>query len=206
MNAFQQTLTALKIVPVVTPYTVESTVAMTKAMMAGGINSVEITLRTGCAWEAIAAVQALDLPIKVGVGTITNAELFLKAADLNVDFAVSPGVTTGLLDVARESQLQLLPGIASASELMLGLEYGIETFKLFPAMAINAPALLSAFAGPFPDVKFCPTGGINAENASAILAMPNVVCVGGSWMIPKQAVETEDWDAITDLSRRAMSV
>ena len=159
MNLFQETLKALKIVPVVTPYSVQATIEMTKAMVAGGIGSVEITLRTECAWDAIKAVQALGLPLKVGVGTITDAELFAQAEDLGLDFAVSPGITTRLLSRAQDSSLPLLPGIASASELMHGLEYGIKTYKLFPAMAINAPALLSAFSGPFPDIKFCPTGG-----------------------------------------------
>ena len=206
MNSFQKTLSALKIVPVVTPYDVESTVEMSKAMVAGGIGSVEITLRTECAWDAIQAVKDLDLPLQVGVGTITNAELFAKAEAMALAFAVSPGITTSLLKRAQGSSMPLLPGIATASELMQGLEFGIETFKLFPAMAINAPALLSSFAGPFPDVMFCPTGGVNSENAGALLARPNVVCVGGSWMVSKSLVENKQWSEIERISKQAMSI
>ncbi|BFM07421.1 bifunctional 4-hydroxy-2-oxoglutarate aldolase/2-dehydro-3-deoxy-phosphogluconate aldolase [Halioxenophilus aromaticivorans] len=206
MNEFQKSLAELKIVPVVTPYTVQSTIEMTKAMVAGGIGSVEITLRTDCAWDAIKAVQDLGLPVKVGVGTITNANLFAQAEAIQADFAVSPGISNKLLARSEGSLLPLLPGIATASELMQGMDYGISTFKLFPAMAINAPALLSSFAGPFPEIKFCPTGGVTTENAAGLLARPNVVCVGGSWMVSKSLVESGDWSEISRISAAAMAI
>ncbi|WP_317929141.1 bifunctional 4-hydroxy-2-oxoglutarate aldolase/2-dehydro-3-deoxy-phosphogluconate aldolase [Halioxenophilus sp. WMMB6] len=206
MNAFQAQLKQLAVIPVVTPYSVNTTLKMTEAMLAGGIASVEITLRTDCAWESIAAVMAERLPVKVGVGTITSVELFKRALDCGADFAVSPGITPKLIEYAAQTKLPFLPGIATASELMMGIEAGFETFKLFPAMAINAPALLSAFSGPFPETKFCPTGGVNEKNATELLARNNVICVGGSWMIPKAAVEAQEWAKITELSKEAMSL
>ena len=206
MNEFQQSLQKLKIVPVVTPYTIDDTLKMTAAMKAGGINCVEVTLRTECAWEAIAELQKAELGVQIGIGTITSAELFIKAAEINPDFIVSPGITPQLLATAQKIGTPFLPGIATASELMMALEFGFSTCKLFPAMTINGESLLSAFSGPFTEVKFCPTGGVNAENAGPLLAKDNVVCVGGSWMIPKQLVQNSDWAAITELSRQAMEV
>lgn len=206
MNEFQKQLKALKVVPVVTPYSVESTLKMTEAMAAGGIGSVEITLRTDCAWEAIAAVKEAGFPVQVGVGTVTNAETMTKAIDIKADFVVSPGITPDVLETAKASGIAFLPGIATASELMYAMSFGYSTFKIFPAMAINAPALLSSFAGPFPEVMFCPTGGVNLDNAPGLLQRDNVVCVGGSWMIPKDLVQAGDWAAITELSRAAMAL
>ncbi|GLS27418.1 bifunctional 4-hydroxy-2-oxoglutarate aldolase/2-dehydro-3-deoxy-phosphogluconate aldolase [Marinibactrum halimedae] len=206
MDNLRQTLKDLKIVPVLTPVSVEKTVEMTRAMAAGGINSVEITLRTDCAFDAIKAVQEADLGVQVGVGTIINAELVHKVADMGVDFAVTPGITPAVLSAAKERELNVLPGVSGPSELMLGLEYGYTNFKLFPAAVVNGLAMLKALAGPFPDICFCPTGGVSESNANEFLSLPNVVCVGGSWMLPKAAIESGDWNTITEISRRAMSL
>lgn len=196
----------LKIVPVVTAYSVEKTVETTRALVAGGINSVEITLRTDCALDAIKAVQDADIDVIVGVGTVTTPELVEKVAAMNVDFAVSPGITTKVLDAARDAQLKLLPGVGTTSELMFGMEYGYKCFKLFPASVINALGLLKAFNSVFPDVNFCPTGGISELNAREHLDRPNVGCVGGSWMIPKAEIDAGNWAKITELSQRAMAL
>ena len=202
----KQDLEKLKIVPVVTAYSVEKTLEMTRAIVAGGINSVEITLRTDCALDAIKAVQDSDIDVIVGVGTVTTPELVEKVAAMNVDFAVSPGITAKVLDAARDTQLKLLPGVGTTSELMYGMEYGYQCFKLFPASVINAMGLLKAFNSVFPGVTFCPTGGVNEKNAREHLDMPNVGCVGGSWMMPKADIDAGNWENITQLSASAMAL
>lgn len=206
MDNFRDELKSLKVVPVVTPYSVEKTLKMTEAMAKGGINSVEITLRTDCALEAIKAVQKENFGVKVGVGTITNVERVHQVADLGVDFAVSPGITPKVLQAAVERDLKLLPGVSGPSELMLGMEYGFKNFKLFPATVVNGYPMLKALAGPFPEICFCPTGGVSPKNAAEFAALPNVVCVGGSWMIAKADVEEGNWDKIEQLSREAVAL
>ena len=206
MDEFQTLLQQFKIVPVVTPYSVNETLKMTEAMIAGGITCVEITLRTDCAWQAFTALKQSGMPVKVGIGTITNTELLRKAIDVKPDFIVSPGVTEKILALAAQHTVPFLPGVASASELMLACEYGFSTLKLFPAMSVNATSLLPSLAGPFTDVKFCPTGGVNLNNAAQLLAMDNVVCVGGSWMIAKPLLQAEDWPTVTQLSKEAMAL
>lgn len=202
----KQDLENLKIVPVVTAYSVEKTLEVTRAIVAGGINSVEITLRTDCALDAIKAVQDSDIDVIVGVGTVTTPALVEKVAAMNVDFAVSPGITAKVLDAARDTQLKLLPGVATTSELMFGMEYGYQCFKLFPASVINALPMLKAFNSVFPGVTFCPTGGVSETNAREHLDRPNVGCVGGSWMIPKAEIDAGNWETITQLSASAMAL
>lgn len=206
MYLTKEDLQALKIVPVVTPYTVEQTVEMTRAMAAGGIRSVEITLRTDCAFEAIEAVKEADLGVSVGVGTVTSSALVEKVAAMDLDFAVSPGITAKVLDAAVANELKLLPGVSGPSELMFGMEYGFKCFKIFPATVVNAMAMLKALNGPFQGISFCPTGGVNVNNAPEFLALPNVGCVGGSWMIPKADIDAGNWEKITEVSKTAMSL
>lgn len=206
MKITAESLSELKIIPVVTPVSVEKTVQMTEAMVKGGIRSVEITLRTDCAFEAIEAVKAANLGVSVGIGTITSAALVEKVAKIGCDYMVTPGITPSVLAAAKESGIDLLPGISGPSELMLGMEYGYEYFKLFPASVVNAIPMLKALGGPFPDVKFCPTGGVNQNNANDHLSLANVVCVGGSWMMPKDAIAAGDWDKVTALSTEAMAL
>ncbi|MBX2808970.1 MAG: bifunctional 4-hydroxy-2-oxoglutarate aldolase/2-dehydro-3-deoxy-phosphogluconate aldolase [Cellvibrionaceae bacterium] len=206
MKITRAALAELKIIPVLTPISVDKTLKMTEAMVKGGIRSVEITLRTDCAFDAIAAVKQADLGVSVGVGTVTSAALVEKVADIGCDYVVTPGITPALLDAAKATQINLLPGVSGPSELMLGMEYGYDHFKLFPAGVINAMAMLKAFAGPFHQINFCPTGGIGLNNAADYLALPNVVCVGGSWMMPKDAIAAEDWERVTTLSAQAMAL
>lgn len=199
-------LKSYKVLPVVTPPAPEQCVELARALSAGGINAIEITLRNETAMEALKAVKASDVQIDVGVGTLTSAEQVEAVADLGLDFGISPGVTPKVLQAAVDTGLNLVPGITSPSEMMLGMEYGLDTFKLFPAGAIGGYNLLKALAGPFPNISFCPTGGISLGNAREFLDLPNVVCIGGSWMVPNDLVNNQDWNAITQLCAEAISV
>ena len=195
-----------KVLPVVTPPAPEQCVELARALAAGGIKAIEITLRNETAMEALKAVKASDVQIDVGVGTLTSAKQVEAVAELGLDFGISPGVTPKVLQAAVDTGLNLVPGITSPSEMMMGMEYGLDTFKLFPAGAIGGYNLLKALAGPFPNISFCPTGGISLGNAREFLDLPNVVCIGGSWMVPSDLVNNQDWDAITRLCAEAVSV
>ena len=199
-------LKSYKVLPVVTPPAPEQCVELARALAAGGIKAIEITLRNETAMEALKAVKASDVQIDVGVGTLTSAKQVEAVAELGLDFGISPGVTPAVLQAAVDTGLNLLPGITSPSEMMLGMEYGLDTFKLFPAGAIGGYNLLKALAGPLPNISFCPTGGISLGNAREFLDLPNVVCIGGSWMVPNDLVNNQDWDAITQLCAEAVSV
>lgn len=205
MSPLMETLQDTRLMPVVTAYSVESTLGLAAALVEGGINAIEITLRTDCALDAIREVKASDIDILVGVGTLTSVADVEAVAKIGVDFAISPGVTTSLLQVGKDTGVKLLPGVATASELMLGLEYGLSEFKLFPAGAINGYELLKAFAGPFGNAKFCPTGGISLANLNQYMELPNVFCVGGSWMVPKDAVLDGDWSRISQICRESLA-
>lgn len=206
MKTLEAKLAEFRVLPVVTPYTVDGTVELARALCAGGIGAIEITLRTDAAIDSIIAVKEAGIDIELGVGTITTSKHVEQIAEIGVAFAVSPGVTARVLDAAKATGLQLLPGISGPSELMLGIEYGLDLFKLFPAGAINGEKMLKALAGPFPEIKFCPTGGINTQNVGDYLSLPNVVCVGGTWMVPDDLVKSGHWPAITDLSAEAISL
>lgn len=204
-SPIMQTLEGTRLMPVVTAYSVESTLSLAQALVEGGINAIEITLRTSCALDAIREVAASDIDILLGVGTLTSAADVEAVAEIGVDFAISPGVTPNILQAGTDTGVKLLPGVATASELMLGLEYGLSEFKLFPAGAINGYELLKAFAGPFPEVSFCPTGGISLANLNQYMELPNVFCVGGSWMVPKDAIVHGEWDRISQICRESLT-
>ncbi len=206
MHNLKSRLAAYRLLPVVTPVTVAGAVELAGALRAGGIRAIEITLRTDVALDALIAVKEAGIDIEVGAGTVTTVERAEKVAAIGVQFAVTPGVTPALLQAARELGLPLLPGVSGPSDIMLGIEYGQEVFKLFPAAAVGGEALLKTLAGPFPEVSFCPTGGIGPANAGDYLALPNVVCIGGSWMAPADLVQAENWQAITELSRQAVAL
>lgn len=201
--SLEQQLSQTQILPVVTPYTPEGTVELAKAMLAGGIGAIEITLRTEAAIESLIAVKEANLDMLVGVGTATNAHDIHKVSDIGVDFAVSPGVTSKILDAARETGVKLLPGVSGPTDILLGFEYGLDLFKLFPAGALGGEKMLKALYGPFPEIKFCPTGGVSPTNILDYLALPNVVCVGGSWMVPTDLVKAASWNQITALCTEA---
>lgn len=172
------------------------------ALAAGGITNLEVTLRTPLGLGAIRLLADRRPQLCVGAGTVLDGRQFQSVLDAGCRFIVSPGCTDELLALGLDSPVPLLPGVATASEIMRGYRLGYRCFKLFPAEICGGVALLRAFAGPFPDVQFCPTGGVTPEMLPAYLAQANVVAVGGSWMVPAALVEAGDWDAITRLCLR----
>lgn len=194
------------VIPVVVIDDADDAVPLAEALVAGGVKVIEITLRTPAAIDAVRAITAAVHDMVVGVGTVRRAEDFASAADAGARFAVSPGLTDRLLAAAKDSGLSYLPGVMTPSEVMRAQEAGLSDLKLFPAEAAGGIALLRGLAGPFPDVTFCPTGGISADTARSYLALANVACVGGSWLTPKAAIAAEDWPAITALARAAVSL
>lgn len=172
-----------------------------RALAAGGVRAVEITLRTPRALECVRRAAAEAPDAVVGAGTVVSIDGLYGAIDAGAAFAVAPGATPGLLSAAAGLAIPLLPGAATASEVMAGLEQGYDRFKFFPAEASGGAALLKALASPFAGVRFCPTGGVTPENAADYLALPNVACVGGSWLVTDDLVRARDWGAIEGLAR-----
>ncbi len=192
------------VVPVVTLDEAADAPAVARAFARGGIHTIELTLRTPASLEAIAAI-ARDVPeVKVGAGTVRSLADLERAAAAGAAFAVSPGSTAELLEAGRNASLPLLPGIATASELLLGASFGYRCFKFFPAAASGGPDAIRALTAPFPEALFCPTGGITLQSAAAYLALPAVLCVGASWLAPADALRARDWKRIETLAREAM--
>ncbi|MDO4434501.1 MAG: bifunctional 4-hydroxy-2-oxoglutarate aldolase/2-dehydro-3-deoxy-phosphogluconate aldolase [Alysiella sp.] len=199
-------LSASPVIPVMAIDDVSCAVDLAHALVEGGIHTLEITLRTE---HGIKAIERIAQEVKdaiVGAGTVINATQLHAVADAGAVFAISPGLNVHLVQAAEKSHIPLIPGIATPSELMLALEYGIDTCKLFPAEVVGGKAMLHALYGPFPDVKFCPTGGISLNTAPDYLKLPNVLCVGGSWLTPKKVVEQRDWQTITQLAAEAAAL
>jgi 2-dehydro-3-deoxyphosphogluconate aldolase/(4S)-4-hydroxy-2-oxoglutarate aldolase len=201
----REQLAGYRVLPVITAEDVESTVALSRALLEGGMRAVEITLRTDVALEAIAAVRSALPDMAVAAGTVTNPRELQAAVEAGCEFHVSPGLTEQLLAAAREAGAMLVPGVATPSEIMLGMDYGLDCFKLFPAVPVGGIALLKALSGPFPGIAFCPTGGLNPDNFRDFLALPNVVCCGGSWMVAPELVRRGEWDTIAQLAVAAMN-
>ena len=194
------------IIPVLTIERLEDAVPLARALVAGGVRTLEITLRTPVAIESAKAIMA-DVPeAVVGIGTILNADDLARAEGIGARFGISPGATPDLLKAAAASALPFAPGIATASELMLGLSHGFNLVKFFPAEQSGGIKALRALAGPFPDVRFCPTGGIAEANAVSWLAEPNVVAVGGSWLCPAADIRSGNWAGITAICNRTMKL
>ena len=194
---------ASPVIPVIVIDELDHAVPLARALVAGGIRVLEVTLRTAHGLPAIRAIAEEVPEAIVGVGTLMQSSDFTKARDAGAVFGVSPGLTKELIDAAKSSGLPLLPGVMTPSEVMCAREAGFHQLKLFPASASGGVAMLKALGGPLPDVSFCPTGGINAETASQYLACDNVLCVGGSWLTPKAALASSDWKAITALAEAA---
>jgi 2-dehydro-3-deoxyphosphogluconate aldolase/(4S)-4-hydroxy-2-oxoglutarate aldolase len=195
------------VIPVLQFQSVDEGVKVCRALYEGGIRTFEITLRTPVALDAIrAVVKDLGSDAIVGAGTLTRPEHFVQARDAGAVFAVSPGITTALALAQAESGLEWLPGIVTPSELITALECGLTTLKFFPAEAAGGIPMLKSIHGPFGDVRFCPTGGITAKTAPDYLALPNVMCVGGTWMVPKDKVAAGDWAGITALAKEAAAL
>lgn len=188
------------VIPVLTMARADDAVPLARALIDGGLTVLEITLRTAAGLGAIEAI-ARDVPqAVVGAGTVMMPEDMTRARDAGAQFAVSPGLTEQL---SRDAALPLLPGVATASEILHGRELGFTRFKFFPAESSGGIAALKAFAGPFADIRFCPTGGITAKTAPDYLALGNVMCVGGSWMAPQAMIDARNWSGIAKLAREA---
>jgi len=198
-----EVLAAGPVMPVVVIDDPAKAVPMARALVAGGIRAIEITLRTPRALEAVRAIAA-EVPEAIpGVGTVLNAADLAAAADAGARFAISPGATPALLAAAQATALPHIPAVATASELMAAMEAGCSVCKFFPAAQAGGVEALKALFGPFPAARFCPTGGIDAASAPAYLALPNVVCVGGSWIVPRAALDGVDFATIERLARAA---
>ncbi|WP_328185666.1 bifunctional 4-hydroxy-2-oxoglutarate aldolase/2-dehydro-3-deoxy-phosphogluconate aldolase [Marinobacter sp. OP 3.4] len=202
----QAVLATGPLVPVITLHREEDAVPLAEALVEGGIRVLEITLRTP---QALPAIEALSkrLPgdVLVGAGTVTDPVAYRQAESAGARFVVSPGITPRLLDYGLTAHAPLLPGVATVSELMLGYELGYRAFKFFPAAVVGGLEGLKAMAGPFPDVVFCPTGGIRRDTARDYLALANVVAVGGTWLTPETQVSQGDWPGITRLVRESLA-
>jgi len=210
MTAKHEELAALfrpaRIIPVLTIERIEDAVPLAKALVAGGVHVLEVTLRTPVAIESAKAIMAHVPAAVVGIGTILNADDLARAEGIGARFGISPGATPDLLKAAAASGLPFAPGIATASELMLGLSHGFNLVKFFPAEQSGGIKALRALAGPFPDVRFCPTGGIGEANAISWLGEPNVIAVGGSWLCPAADVRSGNWAGITAICNRTMKL
>ena len=189
----------VSVMPVLVIKDLETVEPLAEALLAGGIEVFEVTLRTSVALKAIKLLTTAFPKALVGVGTVTNPQQLDCAIEAGAQFAISPGCTQALLKAGCAGAIPLIPGVASVSELMEGLDLGYSHFKLFPAAAVGGVALLRSLYGPFPDARFCPTGGINASNYAEYLALPNVSCVGGSWIVPDEALTQKNWSLITQL-------
>jgi len=194
------------VIPVIVIERAEDAVPLARALLAGGVRVLEVTLRTPVALAAVTAIAREVSEALVGVGTVTRPEELDAAQRAGARFAVSPGLTPALADAARRSSLPLLPGVMTPSEVIAARAAGFSALKLFPAQQAGGIGMLEAMAGPFADVVFCPTGGVRAANAREFLAQPNVACVGGSWLTPRDAVAANDWPRITALAREAAAL
>jgi len=191
------------VIPVIVLHDVAHAVPMARALVAGGIRMLEVTLRTP---QALACMEAIAKEVPeavVGAGTVRSAADALAAANAGAKFAVSPGYTSAVGQACRDHGLSLLPGVATGSEIMMAQEDGYTELKFFPAMQAGGPAMLKAWSGPFFDVRFCPTGGVTPQNAKEFLSLSNVACVGGSWLVPADALARGDWARVEALAREA---
>lgn len=192
------------VIPVIVLNDLDDAVPMAKALMAGGIDVLEVTLRTPIALEAIRLLRE-ELPeALVGAGTITTKNQYQAAVEAGAQFIISPGQTHELLHAGAESNIPFIPGVSSVSEIMEALELGYSHFKFFPAEVVGGVAMLKAIHGPFPDLKFCATGGIHEKNFLDYLSLPNVECVGGSWVVPAAVIKEKHWIQVTELAAAAI--
>ena len=189
------------VIPVIVLDNVAHAVPMARALVAGGVRMLEVTLRTPQALACMEAIARAVPEAVVGAGTVRTPADAQAAARAGARFAVSPGYTHAVGQACRDAGLALLPGVATGSEIMLAQEDGLNELKFFPAMQAGGPAMLKAWSGPLFDIRFCPTGGVTLANAHDFLALPNVVCVGGSWLVPAEALLHGDWERITQLAR-----
>ena len=192
------------IVPVLVINKVEEALPIAEALLAANVKVLEVTLRTPAALDVISII-AKELPEAIiGSGTVTNRQQLQQSYDAGAKFAISPGLTKDLLQAGNEGNIALIPGISSISELMDGADYGYDHLKFFPAEASGGVNAIKSIGGPFPDIRFCPTGGINLKNVRDYLALPNVACCGGSWLVSSDIVRDKNWSQITMLANQAL--
>ncbi|GHR71096.1 ketohydroxyglutarate aldolase [Helicobacter pylori] len=194
------------IVPVVVIENIKDAVPLAQSLVEGGIQIIEVTLRSSCALEAIELIAKNVPKMRVGAGTILNPAQLEQAQNRGAEFLISPGLTIKLLEYAKKKDMPLIPGVSSSSEVMQALELGYSALKFFPAEYCGGIKLLNAFNGPFKGVKFCPTGGISADNMHSYLNLENVLCVGGSWLTPKNLIQNKEWDKITEICKRSLAL
>lgn len=204
--SIEKILTSAPVVPVVVIEHIEDAAPLAQALYNGGLKALEITLRTPVAAEAVKIMKEVVPDAYVGTGTVIDEATFQASVDAGADFMVSPGVNDKLLSLAKESDIPFLPGAATPSEVMNLVSYGFNFLKFFPAEAAGGAPMLKSIGGPLPDVKFCPTGGISLDTAPKYLALNNVVCVGGTWMLDKELIANKDWQAIEALAKQASEV
>ncbi|MBZ7969372.1 bifunctional 4-hydroxy-2-oxoglutarate aldolase/2-dehydro-3-deoxy-phosphogluconate aldolase [Campylobacter molothri] len=193
-----------KIIPVITIYDLKTSVDLAKALIEGGIKILEITLRTQEAIEAIKLISKEIPEAIVGAGTVLNIKMLEEVKNAGAKFAISPGLNVVFAKEARNIDLPLIPGIATAGELMLALEFGFKNLKFFPAQAAGGINMLKSFSAPFQEIKFCPTGGISLDNMNDYLKLDNVLCVGGSWLTPKELILDKKWNQITQIAKQSL--
>ncbi|GAA7518578.1 bifunctional 4-hydroxy-2-oxoglutarate aldolase/2-dehydro-3-deoxy-phosphogluconate aldolase [Helicobacter pylori] len=194
------------IVPVVVIENIKDAVPLAQSLIEGGIHIIEVTLRSSCALEAIELIAKNVPKMRVGAGTILNPTQLEQAQNRGAEFLISPGLTIKLLEYAKKKDMPLIPGVSSSSEVMQALELGYNALKFFPAEYCGGVKLLNAFNGPFKGVKFCPTGGISADNMHSYLNLENVLCVGGSWLTSKNLIQNKEWDKITETCKRSLAL
>lgn len=200
----KEILEVSKIIPVITIYDLKTSVDLAKALIEGGIKILEITLRTQEAIEAIKLISKEIPEAVVGAGTVLNTKMLEEVKNAGAKFAISPGLNVVFAKEARDIDLPLIPGIATAGELMLALEFGFKNLKFFPAQAAGGINMLKSFSAPFQEVKFCPTGGISLDNMNDYLKLDNVLCVGGSWLTPKELILDKKWNQITQIAKQSL--
>ncbi len=203
--SFRDVLSRARVIPVLKIADAERAVPLARALAAGGLDVLEVTLRTADALDAIRRIATQVPEVTVGAGTVTRARDLDAVRDAGGTFAVSPGWLPNLALAAQQTEMPLLPGVMTPSEALDARDHGLDVLKLFPAEVAGGIPLLEALSGPLPEIAFCPTGGIGASSFRDYLALPNVVCVGGSWVAPAPAVAAADWDLITTLAREAAS-
>jgi len=204
MDLLRDILSQQPVIPVVQIDNVADAAPLADALVKGGIRAIEVTLRSEAALAAIKAIDAAVPQAIVGAGTVLTREQYTQAVDHGAKFIVTPGCHSSLFDIASSSKVPMLPGVVTPSEIIAAQHWDYSYCKFFPASAAGGIDFVKALAGPFPNIKFCPTGGITAKTAAAWLALPNVVCVGGSWMAPPDFIRARDWAAITQLAQEAM--
>jgi len=203
MNAYD-VMKISPIVPVIAIDNENDSLPLAEALLEGGIKIMEVTLRTPAGLKAIEAIAKAMPEMHVGAGTVCNTQDFQKALDHGSGFVFSPGISSELIATALEKKIAFIPGVATASEVMLAQNSGLMHAKLFPATVAGGVAALKAFGGPFAEMRFCPTGGVSLANMNDFLALPNVICVGGSWIVTQEAIAQQDFKRITALTKEAL--